>query len=372
MKRLLCIVSAMNAGGAETFLMKIYRKLDRSRYQMDFCVNIEGKGFYDDEIYSLGGIIYHIPAKSHSPHQFAKQLRNIVKNNDYGYVLRITSNAMGFWDLKIAKQAGAKVCVARSSNSSDGGSVTSKAAHFVGKLLFYKYVDVKIAPSDLAAKYTFGTAAYESGEVVILRNAIDLNQYAYSEKSRKKIRNEFRIPNNAVVLGHIGRFSKQKNHKKLLQIFASYQKSFPNAVLLLVGQGELLDSTKTQAAELGVFDKVIFAGVRSDIQACLSAMDVFVFPSLYEGMPNAVIEAQANGLPCVLSDVITREADVSGHLCYQSLSSDSKAWSNGIEQMVDGGRFDGSEKMIQSGYSIDTMVPIFSNTVFENGCQLPD
>lgn len=367
MKRLLCIVSAMNAGGAETFLMKIYRKLDRSLYQMDFCVNITEKGFYDDEIYSLGGRIYHIPAKSQSPLQFEKQLKTIIEENAYEYVMRITSNTMGFWDLKIAKQAGAKVCIARSSNSSDGGSFSSKVAHFAGKLLFLKYVDIKIAPSDLAARYTFGDSAYENGDVIVLRNAIDLSNYAYSDDLRKKIRNDFNIPMDAVVLGHIGRFSKQKNHKKLLDIFYSYQKIVPNSRLLLVGQGELQDSVKNQAVTFGIMDKVIFAGVRSDVQALLSAMDVFVFPSLYEGMPNTIIEAQANGLPCILSDTITKEANVSGHLCYRSLDLNSEKWADDIASHAEECRYNARDKMTNSGYSIDTMVPLFVKTVFENG-----
>ena len=125
----------MNAGGAETFLMKIYRQLDKSKYQMDFCVNIFEEGFYDNEIEQMGGKIFHIPSKSDDLKDFKRQLFDIVKSNKYEYVLRITSNTMGFLDLRIAKKAGARVCAARSSNSNDPGGVSVRVAHILGRLL---------------------------------------------------------------------------------------------------------------------------------------------------------------------------------------------------------------------------------------------
>ena len=277
MKRVLCIISSMNTGGAETFLMKIYRQVDRTKYQMDFCINSFDKCFYEDEILSLGGKIYRIPAKSASLKQFKKQLFEIVNANNYIYVMRITSNTLGFMDLKIAHKAGAEVCVARSSNSSDGEDLKSKIAHKLGKILYSKYVDVKIAPSDLAAKYTFGKKAYESGIVNILHNAIDIEKYSYNAEMRQKIRAEFEISDETTVFGHIGRFMTQKNHGFLLDVFSECVKINAKSVLILVGGGELEPEIKRKASELGISDKVIFTGVRSDIPALLSAMDVFVF-----------------------------------------------------------------------------------------------
>lgn len=162
MKRLLCILSGMNAGGAETFLMKIYRNMDLTLYQMDFCINVKEKCFYEDEISDLGGKIYRIPSKSENLTEFKKQLYSIIKDNEYDRVFRISSNAMGFMDLKIARKAGANVCIARSSNSSDGKSLKSKIMHALGKILYSRYIDVKIAPSDLSAIYTFGKKAYKT------------------------------------------------------------------------------------------------------------------------------------------------------------------------------------------------------------------
>lgn len=326
MKRLLCILSGMNVGGAETFIMKVYRNLDRTKYQIDFCINAKEKCFYEDEILNMGGKIYRIPSKSENVKEFKLKLRRIVKDNSYSNILRITSNAMGFMDLKIAKRAGAKVCCARSSNASDGGGLKSVICHRLGKLLYTKFVDVKIAPSDLAAIYTFGKKNYESGKVHILHNGVDLNVYRYASEKREKIRKEFSVDSEAKLIGHVGRFSEQKNHMFLLDIFKKIHMMDSSSRFLLVGGGELEEMVRKRAMELGIYDQIIFAGLRSDVQDILSAMDVFIMPSFYEGMPNTVIEAQATGLPCVIADTITKEANITGLVQYLSLDEDVSEW----------------------------------------------
>lgn len=359
MKRLLCIVSAMNTGGAETFLMKLYREIDRTQYQMDFCVNIFEKGFYDDEIESLGGKIYHIPAKSANVREYRKQLFQIVKDGRYKSVLRITSSAAGFLDLKIAKKAGAERCCARSSNSSDGKSLTAKIAHRLGRLLYGQYVDVKIAPSDLAARYTFGKKAYKQGKVNILHNAVDLSVYQYSVVKRQQIREEFQLSPDTLLIGHIGRFDVQKNHGFLIHIFEQISKRRSNAKLLLVGKGPLETEVRSLVQELGIEEKVIFAGIRSDVPGIMSAMDVLVFPSLYEGMPNVVIESQATGLPCVISDTITKEADITGLVGFYNLSDDYSVWADAAVQKADLCRASRTEQLKEAKYDIGSVAADF-------------
>lgn len=363
-KRLLCLVSAMNTGGAETFLMKLYRKLDKTKYQMDFCVNDPKKGFYDDEIWSMGGKIYVIPCKSESVKHFTEGLSQIVKQNHYEYVLRITSNAMGFYDLKVAKKSGAKKCIARSSNSSDGNGLKSKLAHGVGRILYEGNVDVKIAPSDLAAKYTFGKKEYEKGHVKILHNAIDLNCFHFSEKSRTDIRHELYIPDDAFVVGHIGRFSEQKNHLFLLDNFACIAKKRPDAYLILVGDGERKEQIREKVKKIDLENRVIFTGVRGDVPALLSAFDVFLFPSLYEGMPNTVIEAQATGLPCVISDTITKEADITGLVQYIPLTASPEEWAKKAIDCVSQERMDTKEDFLREKYDIASVVEEFVRLCF--------
>ncbi len=364
MRRLLCILSGMNAGGAETFLMKIYRVLDRDRYQMDFCINVREKCFYEDEITELGGKIYRIPSKSESVKEFRRQLHSVVKDNNYKYVLRITSNAMGFMDLMIAKKAGAEVCAARSSNASDGGGMKAYIAHRLGRLMYGRYVDVKIAPSDLAAEYTFGKKAYKNGSVNILHNAIDTEIFKYSKEKRTEIREEFGIPQNAKVIGHVGRFSPQKNHGFLIDVFSEVKKKDKNTILLLVGIGELEEQIRSKVKSIDLESSVIFAGLRADIPDVLSAMDVFVFPSLYEGMPNTVIEAQACGLPCVISDRITRQANVTGSVVYCPID-DPSGWTDKIIDAYTDRIENAQEKMKSSGYDIRSAASSFAKLILE-------
>lgn len=343
--------------------MKLYRKVDREKYQIDFCINAPEKNHYEDEILSMGGKIFRIPAKSESMQGFREGLTRVVRENGYEYVLRITSSAMGFWDLKIAKQAGAKICSVRSSNSSDGGSVKALLAHRLGRLLFSKYIDVRFAPSDLAARYTFGDRAYETGKVSILHNAIDLSVFRYSAEGRQAVRAEYGIAEGDTVYGHVGRFMDQKNHTFLLDIFSLLKQENPKAKLLLVGKGELESVLREKVERLGLQDAVIFGGVRTDIPQVLSAMDVFVFPSLYEGMPNTVIEAQATGLPCVIADTITKEADITGLVTYLPLG-DAKTWTKEAREKVSESRMDTQEQFVQQGYDIESQVAVFTKLVF--------
>lgn len=364
MKRLLCLISGMNAGGAETFLMKIYRNIDRTKYQFDFCINIPEKCFYEDEIVGLGGKIFRIPTKSESPKEFKKKLSEIIKSGNYKYVLRITSNAMGFWDLKIAKKAGAEVCCARSSNSSDGAGLKLKVAHMLGRILYSKYVDVAFAPSDLAAVYTFGKKKYKNGNTLILHNAVDMNFFHYDECSRSKIRKELGIAADVKVIGHVGRFTEQKNHMFLLDIFRCMKENNDNVVLLLVGEGPLRDQVEQKAIELGIQDYILYTGVRSDMPELLSAMDVFVFPSFYEGMPNTVIESQATGLPCVIADTITREANITGLVDYLSLSETAECWAQTAMEKTDKERIDTKHMFKENKYDIDSVTEQFVDMIF--------
>lgn len=363
MKRLLCLISGMNAGGAETFLMKIYRQLDKTKYQMDFCVNTAKKCFYDKEIENMGGRFFRIPPKSQNVAQFTNALEELVSKEGYKYVLRITSNAAGFLDLKIAKHAGAKVCAARSSNSSDGAGWKVKLAHLAGRLLYEKYVDVKIAPSDLAAEYTFGKQAVRQGTVHFLHNAIDLDTYCFREEDRNTVRMELGI-DDKLVFGHVGRFSNQKNHAFLLEIFSEIVKRHSNSVLVLVGEGEKEQEIHQKATVLNVENKVIFAGIRSDIPQLLSAMDVFVFPSFYEGMPNTVIEAQATGLPCVISDTITKEANITGLVEYLSLSSSAEQWAETALGKTSNQRKNTKRDILERQYDIASVTKQFVALMF--------
>ena len=364
MKRLLCIVGGMNAGGAETFLMKVYRELDKTKYQMDFAVGIKEAGFYDEEIFSLGGKIYHISPKSEGFLKNFAEIKKIVKENNYDYVLRTSQHSLSALELYAAQKGGARVRVFRSSNSNTTSD--SKKDFLLHKICGFMpqiYANVKIAPSTEAADFMFGKNCVKTNKATILHNAVDLSIFKYDADKRSEIRKELGVEDR-VVVGHIGRFNSQKNHTFLLDVFAKIKEKQDDAVLVLVGKGDLEGDIKEKIQSLGLSDSVIFTGVRSDVPALLSAMDVFVFPSFYEGMPNTVIEAQATGLPCVIADTITREADITGLVKYLSLGEAADSWADTALRSISDERADTKQQFIDNKYDIDSTVSYFTELVF--------
>lgn len=353
----------MDTGGAETFLMKMYRKLDRNRYQMDFVVSGDGRGYYEDEIVQLGGIVYRITRKTKDFVAFRRELAAAVRDDGYPCVLRIGSDALSAIDLWVAKRAGARRLALRSSNASDGKGSLGMFLQKAFRRLLTSVADVKIAPSDLAAAYTFGPKAVSNGEVHYLHNALDLNAYTFSPEIRSATRSELGIEPDALVVGHVGRFAPQKNHGFLIEVFAELLKARPDARLVLVGQGELEGEVRGKAEVFGVLDSIVFTGVCPDVPALLSAFDALALPSLYEGMPNVVIEAQAAGLACVVSDTVTRQADVTGLVEYLPID-DTTAWANALESAATVERLDTRTAMTAAGYDISREAKKFVELVF--------
>lgn len=356
-KRLLVILASLNTGGAETFMMKLFRSLPED-YKIDFIVSAKS-GFYEKEVVELGGRIFRVPLRTKHPIKTFKAIYDVVKQNHYTHILKLCDTPIGLYDLLAAKMGGAKVLCVRSCNA---GSSTSKLGAMVNDFLrpFFNYMaDVKLAPSRLAAEFTFGKAEVETGKVNFIHNGVDLNVYKYDDENRRKVRREFGIADEQLVIGHIGRFNQQKNHKFLIEVFAEVLKQKPNALLMLVGDGEKKSEIKEQINALGIEESVIFTGVRSDVPALLSAMDVFVFPSFYEGMPNTVIEAQATGLPCVIADTITEEAGITGIVHYMPLSASPEQWAEQAIECASKERADTKEFFLREMYDVDSVVEKF-------------
>lgn len=353
----------MDAGGAETFLMKMYRQLDRNRYQMDFVVSGDGRGYYEDEIELLGGKVYRITRKTKDFIAYRRELAAAVRDDGCSCVLRIGSDAFSAIDLWVAKGAGARRLAMRSSNASDGKGRMGTLLQRMLRRPLTSVADVKIAPSDLAAAYTFGPKSLRNGEVHYLRNALDLDAYAFSAERRSAIRAELGIDVDALVVGHVGRFAQQKNHGFLIEIFAELLKVRPDARLVLVGKGDLEGEVRTKAEAFGVLDSIVFTGVRPDVPALLSAFDVLALPSLYEGMPNVVIEAQAAGLACVVSDTVTRQADVTGLVEFLPIDN-AEVWAKALGSAARVERPDARTSMAAAGYDVSSEAKKFVGLVF--------
>lgn len=327
-------MSSMNSGGAEGFLMKQYRMLDRTKYQMDFCVNVKEKCFYDDEIEALGGRIYRIAPKSQDLKKSLAELENIVRENGYKNVICNSTKPGTVLELIAAKKGGAERLIYRSSSASISGGIKTKLLHHTVGRLAHIVPNVKIAPSTLAAEFCFGKGCVDKGKAKLLYNGIDTSVYRYSDSLREETRKALGLGDEFTVI-HVGRFSQVKNHPFLFEVFTQILKSRPDAKLILVGDGELEAQTKEKAKQMGINENVMFLGLRRDIPAILSAGDIFIFPSFFEGMPNTVIEAQALSLRCIIADTITPEADITGLAEYLPLGN-AKGWAEKALSYADG------------------------------------
>lgn len=366
MRRAVYIVTSMDAGGAETVFMKFYRALDRSRYQLDFCVSSDSPGFYDDEIRELGGRIVHTIKKSEGgPIASFRRLKDIAREGGYCTAVRSSQHSLSALDLLAMRAGGVPRTVFRSSNT---GTVTNSSKEAALHRMFRPLIGLAatsyVAPSTEAGLYMFGKSGVNSDKFSILHNAVDLQEFAYREDARKQIRGELGIPEDAFVVGHVGRFNQQKNHTFLLNVFAEVARKRDDSVLLLLGKGELLESVRQKAKSIGLSDRVVFAGVRRDAALCYSAMDVLAFPSLYEGLPNVVIEAQANGLPCIISSAITLEAAINGNVVSMPLSAGARSWCEAVFHMSGRRAEDGASELRSAGYDIKEELSNFVRLVF--------
>lgn len=364
--RILCIVGRMDAGGAETFLMKIFREINKYGYIMDFCVSKEGEGFYDKEIKEMGGEISKVVSKTSNPIASFLSIFNIVKKGNYKRVMRISQHSLSTIELLASKLAGAKILVFRSSNTKTINSGFESKLHHFFKFLPKTIPNVKIAPSTEAANFMFG----KNTDALIIKNAINSADFLFDEEKRKKIRKELDIENK-FVLGNIGRLENQKNQKFLINIFALVKKKIPNSKLLIVGEGTLEKELKEQILKLELEEDILFLGVRNDISLILMAMDLFVFPSLYEGLPNTVIEAQATGLNCLISNTITPEVKITDLVKFLPLDN-MEVW---LEEVITfKNKFDKDlnndrntqNQIVNSGYDISSSAQYFIDAVFHD------
>lgn len=349
--RILHVVWKMDRGGAETMIMNLYRNIDRSKVQFDFIVHTNQKCSYDEEILALGGKIYNIPrfnGKNYIKYQNAwKQF--FKEHKEYKLIHGHLGSTAAIY-LSIAKKNGLYT-IAHSHN-------TNNIVSMKGKLYsLFSYPTRHIADfffgcSNDAGVDRFGEKVVSSKKFKVINNAIKVQDFMFSKSVRAMKRMEFSL-NEKFVIGHIGRFNTQKNHTFLIDIFKKVHEKNDNAILMLVGDGSLRNDMERRIASLGLRENVIFTGVRSDIEDLLQAMDIFVFPSLFEGLGIVTVEAQASGLPCIVSDVIPKEAFVTNLVESISLESSINTWVDTIlKYSKDYERVNTYKEIKSNGYDI--------------------
>lgn len=321
MERILHIpgCESMNrSNGINSFLMNVYRNINRDKYQFDFLVYGTEDGDYDDEIRSLGGRIYHVISPGTNLLKNARQTYCVMKKQKYHIIHRHTSVSLCWMDFFVAKLCGIKTRICHSH-----GSCCDKVLlHRLFYPLFIKNITDYLACGNEAGKWLYGNRR----RFHVVKNGIDTRTFEFSEEKRRLLRDENGIDLDAFVIGNVGRISAQKNPFFLVDLFAELVKIKKDSICVFVGDGDLMQDVKCRIKELQLTDKVIFTGASNDVQGWLSAMDVVVYPSLYEGFPIAVLESEANGVPSILSDRIPKEVDVTGLPRWVSLSESLNQW----------------------------------------------
>lgn len=300
MMRVLHVVSVMDMGGMENYIMNLYRKIDRSELQFDFLVHHGRHGFFEDEIEALGGRVYHTTLMDDfNLPKYLNQLRKLFRDTPYDIVHGHLGSTALFY-LGSAKRAGVPVRILHSHCPGHPNTVKGYIKHILFRFSPI-HANVYLACSDSAGKYQFRKAAFET-----VPNGIDVERFQFNERLRSDLRREL-LMDDCFVIGHVGRFYYEKNHTYLLEIFRAFRERVPNAVLMLLGDGALMQNIKALAESMGLMESVRFMGVIGDCAPYYQAMDAFVMPSFYEGLPLTGIEAQCAGLPCLFSEGVSAE-----------------------------------------------------------------
>lgn len=350
MIRVLQIGMTDNLGGIETFLMNYYRNIDRKKIQFDFINIYDNNLCFHEEINSLGGKIYKVSSYYKHPIKYIKEVSQIIKKNKYQIVHCNMNSAVFLYPLIAAKKGGAKVIIAHSHNSSSDKGFVKTLLHNINKTFLPLFANTFFACSNRAGEWFYNRKIRKSSSYYIIKNAINVEKYLFNEKIRSEKRKELDISEDVLVIGHVGRFNKQKNHTFLIDIFYEYQKKDRESKLILIGIGPLKKEIKNKVEKLKIQDKVLFLEHRDDVNEMLQAMDIFILPSLYEGLPLAGIEAQASGLTCLFSQNITQELKISDNANFIKNMYNTKEWVIRITKNRNRNKND--EKIKNSSFSI--------------------
>lgn len=357
--RVLQVVTYMGRGGLETMLMNYYRNIDRDKVQFDFLTHRDERWDYDDEIESLGGRIYHLPKLNPFSKSYLNALDKFFKEHKEYQIVHCHQDCLSGVVLKVAKKNGVKFTIAHAHSASQDKNL-KYIIKALSKKNIKKYSDKMFACGEEAGKWMFETDNFE-----VLNNAIDTDLYTYNKEKADKVKKEFGIENKFMV-GHVGRFNYPKNHKFIIDVFNEVQKVREDSVLMLVGDGDLRTEIEQKVRDLGLSDKVIFTGVRSDVNDLMQGMDVFLFPSLYEGLGIVLIEAQAAGLKCIISDKIPKDGVLTDDVTCISLTQSPVIWANEILKNQEYKRTNNKEIIKKANYDIKNNAKILEQFYIEN------
>lgn len=333
MIRILQITAQLERNGTETFIMNVFRNIDRSKFQFDFLINSPSHNGYYNEACNLGARIYYIPSRKKGYIKYLKELNSFFKKHSHEYdAVHFNGNSFTSIEaLYFAKIYGIKQIIAHSHNSKTSG-IHNVILHKINRIFIPKIATSFLACSDLALKWAYSRSIIKTARII--HNGIDLNKYKFDQNLRKQKRDELNI-GKELVIGTIGRLTEVKNHTFLIDIFSEILKIQSEAILIIVGNGKLKQALVDKTKDLNIEDRVILTGERDDVPELLNAFDAFVLPSLYEGLPFVGIEAQANGLPTFISENVSKQIILTDKVFLLSLDEKPKYWANYILNHID-------------------------------------
>lgn len=351
MIRVLQVFGWTDRGGAETMVMNYYRNIDRTKIQFDFVKHTERRCAYDDEIESLGGRVFSMPEFTGKKlisyhHSWVR----FLKEHPEWHIIHIHRFTVGSPIAYAAKCAGVKNRIIHVHSVGRVAPLYSLTGIFarLNTLCFRRTANILFACGELSGKYFYGKHQFN-----IQPNAIDAKSFKPDNEKRALIRKRCGFPEDAFVIAHVGRFTPVKNHSFLIKVFAEILKTRSDSRLLFVGDGETRKATEDLVSEAGLREKVYFAGLQNNVSDWLQAADIFVLPSLMEGLPVCIVEAQAAGLTCVMSDHLDRSVDVNGTTRFISVKSDAKTWAEEIIRIPENDKLTIHNKIIESEYNIE-------------------
>ena len=348
MIRVLHVVTDMNRGGLETMIMNYYRCINREKVQFDFLTHRSVRSSYDDEIEALGGKIYRISRLIPWSIRYRKQLEAFFSMHPEYRIVHVHQDCLSSVILHCAESCKVPVRIAHSHTSNQKKNLRYLVKLFY-KRLIPKYATQLFACGKAAGDWMFGAMPY-----IVLNNAVPSKLFIYSPEHRAVIRKEFFGEEfDGFVVGHVGSFWELKNHSFLIDIFAKINKVCPNSKLVLVGDGGRRQEIQNKVMELGLQNSVVFTGVRSDVHKIMQAMDVFVLPSLYEGLPVTMVEAQASGLPCFISDKVPLDCKITDSVFQLALDKSPEEWAESILSMKNQKRKNNYDIIKEAGFDID-------------------
>lgn len=351
--RILQVFGIMNRGGAETMIMNLYRNIDRNKIQFDFVVHHNEPGDYDDEIKKLGGRIFYVPRYSLFNHiSYKMAWKTLIKEHEEWGIIHGHMYSTASIYLKVAKKLG-RYTIAHSHSTSNGRGVLALLKNLM-QIPLKNIADKLMACSDEAGKWLYGKDVLNSKKYILLPNAINVDKFIFNKETREKVRKNLKLENK-IVIGHVGRFEYAKNFSFILDLINNIGNLNKNFVFIQIGNGKGNEQLEDMISKKNLGNNIKLMGIRNDVYDLIQAMDIFILPSIYEGLPVVVIEAQASGLPCLLSNSITKEVGLTNLVKYLPIDKGIDIWSKEILSLnIEDDRLNTGDIIKNAGYDVKT------------------